>query len=158
ADPLAFLAQEIGEVAGREAGRTTLSDIGQFAAQEEIVPRRDRQRPRLVAKVLEHRLHDAFGAPVQPSVEDLDVFDFGSREGARLVSSIVLLLQRNCHALRSVRRSRRDHERITPPIGSQIQSSALEVAPATLLKRAGAIQPSGTNAHSAVALTLSRKG
>src|SRR5690606_8468449 len=76
-------------------------------------------------------LHDVLGAPMQSAIENLHITDFGFGEGAWLVGAIMLLLQRSGHALRSVRRSRRDHEQRRRQVGSPNQPSELQVARAT---------------------------
>src|SRR5262249_43287734 len=83
-------AQVIGQVAGREAGWTALADVRNFAPGEQILAGRRWQRLRPVPEVLQRRLDEALGAPVQAAEEDGGRLAFRSRKRPRLVGAIRL--------------------------------------------------------------------
>src|SRR5262249_25228272 len=70
ADLGGLLPQVIGKVAGREARRTALADVRDFAAGEQILARRRRQRLRAVGEGFQCRLDEALGARAQAANKD----------------------------------------------------------------------------------------
>ena len=66
---LRFLPDEVDEIAGGEARRAALSNVGDLAAGEEIRPRGHGQDLGPIAAVLQHRLDHPLDPPVQ-SAED----------------------------------------------------------------------------------------
>jgi hypothetical protein len=90
AELLRLLLEEVHEIAGGEAGRTALADVGGLAAGEQVRLRGDGQDLRAVAAVLQHRLQDALDAPVQASEQDRHRVALGAREGAGRVRPVVI--------------------------------------------------------------------
>jgi hypothetical protein len=85
-DAVAFRTQEVREVAGHEARRTALADVGQFPARRWVGLGCRREWPRVVSHILEYGLHQALGVPRQSAKKDLDAFHFGFCERTRLVT------------------------------------------------------------------------
>ena len=86
---LGLLLEEVDQVAGGEAGRAALADVGDLAPGEEIVLGGHRQDLRLVAAALQHRLEDPLDAPVQAAEEDRHRIALGAGEGARGIGAVV---------------------------------------------------------------------
>ena len=90
ADLLRLFLQKVDEIAGREAGRAALTDVGGLAAGEQVFLRRDGQDLRAVPTALEHRLQDALDAPVQAAEQDRHGVALGACEGSRRIRPIVI--------------------------------------------------------------------
>jgi hypothetical protein len=91
-DALGFVLQEPREVAGHEARRAALPDVGQLAPAQQILLGRRRQDARLVAEVLESGLDQMLGAPVQAPEEDLGVRPLLPGERGGGIGAVVALL------------------------------------------------------------------
>ncbi len=89
AERLRLLLEVVGEVAGGEAGRAALADVGHLTPGKEIRARGGRQDLRAVAEVLHRALDQPLDAPVQAAEQDGGVLPLLAREGARLVGAVV---------------------------------------------------------------------
>src|SRR5207237_6454457 len=85
-----FLLEEVDEVAGGEAGRAALPDVGDLAAGEQVVLGGHRKDLGLVAAGLEHALDDPLDAPVQPTEEDRHRVALRPRERPRGVRAVMV--------------------------------------------------------------------
>ncbi len=90
ADALGFAAEEVDEVARREAGRAALADVGHLAPGQEILLGGDGQDARLISALLEHRLENALGAPVQAAEQNRHRVALTPGEGAGRVRAVRL--------------------------------------------------------------------
>src|SRR5262249_49809663 len=87
---LGLVAQEVHQIAGGEARRAALPDVGDLASGEKIFFGRDGEDLRAISTLLEHGLEDPLGAPVQAAEQDRDRVALATRERPRRVRAIGL--------------------------------------------------------------------
>src|SRR5438067_1699624 len=105
--------EEVDEVAGGEAGRAALTDVGGLAPGQQVSLRRDGQDLRAVATALQHGLEDPLDAPVESSEQDRHGIALGSGEGSGRVGSVVIS-RYGCHSILRWRNDRASSLAVVP--------------------------------------------